>query len=164
MGNDPLGSVDPLGLTAEEGQQEPKPIGIITGDTETGDLGTNPYANAPVIDPTSLVAAAAGSSGSTASCKPIWTSTKNKSSVQNAYDHWSKHRDEFPEYQNAKQYVDGAHDFLNNSPLGTLSKDRNNGDTLLYDPNTNTFGSKNADGTPRTMFRPNDGPHYWNRQ
>lgn len=75
MGNDPLGSVDPLGLTAEEGQQEPKPIGIITGDTETGDLGTNPYANAPVIDPTSLVAAAAGGAAE-CSAKTYQTYTK----------------------------------------------------------------------------------------
>jgi hypothetical protein len=34
----------------------------------------------------------------------------------------------------------------------------------LYDSKTNTFGVKDANGAPRTMFRPKDGMDYWNKQ
>ena len=94
----------------------------------------------------------------------FWSSSKKKSSVQNAFDHYKKHKDEFPEFTNAKQYVEGTKKFLNSPPKGTLSKIRSNGDTLLYNPNTNTFGVKDANGTPRTMFRPKGGINYWNLQ
>jgi uncharacterized protein RhaS with RHS repeats len=95
---------------------------------------------------------------------PLWSSTKGKSSVENAFGHWKKHRSEFPELQNAKQYAEKAKDFLNNPPKGTFTKNRPNGDVLRYDPKTNTFGVKGADGSPKTMFRPNDGIDYWNKQ
>lgn len=39
-----------------------------------------------------------------------------------------------------------------------------NGDVLRYDPTTNTFGVIDASGTPRTIFRPNNGMNYWNAQ
>lgn len=95
---------------------------------------------------------------------PLWSLTKNKSSVENAFGHWKKHGNEFPELQNAKQYAEQAKDFLNNPPKGTLTKTRPNGDVLRYDPKTNTFGVQNADGAPKTMFRPSDGINYWNKQ
>jgi len=94
----------------------------------------------------------------------LWTSTKSKSAVENAFGHWKKHKVEFPEFQNAKQYVEGTQKFLNSPPKGTLSKSGSNGDTLLYNPKTNTFGVKDANGAPRTMFRPKDGMDYWNKQ
>lgn len=94
----------------------------------------------------------------------IWTSTKARSSVENAYSHWLNHGSEFSEYSNAKQYVDGAHEFFNNSPEGTLNYTRANGDNLFYHPESNTFGVTNSEGVPRTMFRPSDGIDYWNRQ
>jgi hypothetical protein len=53
-----------------------------------------------------------------------------------------KHGDESPEYQNSKQNVQGAQDFVNILLEGTLTKTRPNGDTLYYDPATNTFASK----------------------
>ncbi|HFD9223632.1 TPA: hypothetical protein ACF632_005383 [Salmonella enterica] len=56
--------------------------------------------------------------------------------------HWDKHKTEFPEYQNSKQYVDAAHNFVTNPPVGTLTKTR-----------------KNADGVPKTMFRPDPADH-----
>ncbi|MDR5838782.1 hemagglutinin repeat-containing protein [Caballeronia sp. LZ034LL] len=94
----------------------------------------------------------------------FWTSTKDKTPVENAYGHSTKHGGEFPEYQNSVQYVQSAQDFVNNPPDGTLIKTRPNGDTLFYDPATNTFASKNKDGAPRTMFRPSAGMDYWNKQ
>ncbi|WP_420899245.1 hypothetical protein [Photorhabdus bodei] len=79
----------------------------------------------------------------------IWTATKRSSSVENAYGHWVKHKAEFPEHQNAKQYVESAHRFLNDPSPSLLRKHRANGDTLVYDKRTNTFGIKNSDGMPR---------------
>ena len=71
-----------------------------------------------------------------------------------------KHAAEFPEFVNAKQYVEGAKNFLHNSRAGTLMKTRANGDILKYHPGTNTFGVMNATGVPRTIFRPTDGMKY----
>jgi filamentous hemagglutinin len=94
----------------------------------------------------------------------LWTSTKKLSSVENALAHWKKHGAEFPEFLNSKQYVEGATDFLHNSPVGTLIKVRPNGDILKYYPPSNTFGVMDLNGTPRTMFRPNDAMNYWLKQ
>ncbi|HEX3627414.1 MAG TPA: toxin TcdB middle/N-terminal domain-containing protein [Verrucomicrobiae bacterium] len=96
--------------------------------------------------------------------KAIWSSTKARSAVENAFAHWEKHRAEFPEFQNAKQYVEGAKDFFKTPPPGTLTKIRSNGDKLFYNPASNTFGVQAANGAPRTMFRPSDGMNYWNKQ
>ncbi|EJC85478.1 hypothetical protein Rleg4DRAFT_7363 [Rhizobium leguminosarum bv. trifolii WSM2297] len=89
----------------------------------------------------------------------FWSSTGSKTAVENAYGHWDKHVSEFPEYQNSLQYVQGARDFVANPPTGTLTITRSNGDTVLYNPTTNTFAVKSADGTPRTMFRPDPTEH-----
>lgn len=70
----------------------------------------------------------------------------------------------FPEFQNAKQYAEGAKKFFSEPPAGTLTKTRPNGDLLLFDPASNTFGVQAANGSPQTMFRPKDGINYWNRQ
>ncbi|MGY4211900.1 filamentous hemagglutinin [Burkholderia sp. PvR073] len=94
----------------------------------------------------------------------FWSSTKDKSPVENAYGHSTKHGGEFPDYQNSVQYVQAAQDFVNNPPAGTLTKTRPNGDTLYYDPATNIFASKNKDGAPKTMFKPTAGMEYWNKQ
>ena len=100
-----------------------------------------------------------GGAGNTASS--IWTSKSNKSGVENAYGHWKKHRSDFPEYINSKQYVEGARKFLNSPPPGTMKKIRANGDVILYNPKTNTFGIKTSDGTPKTMFKPDPANHKY---
>ncbi|MCR1002361.1 MAG: VENN motif pre-toxin domain-containing protein [Enterobacter cloacae] len=94
----------------------------------------------------------------------IWTETKKAEPVGNVYGHWTKHGKEFPEYQNTKQYVDAAHNFMTTPPAGTLTKVRPNGDTLYYNPATNVFASKDINGVPRTMFKPEKGIEYWNKQ
>ena len=93
-----------------------------------------------------------------------WSSTQTLSAPQNAINHWSKHSSEFPEFTNAGQYTDAAQAFVSSPPPGTLSKSRANGDTLLYDPASNTFAVGTANGAPRTMFRPSTGAAYWSRQ
>jgi hypothetical protein len=95
---------------------------------------------------------------------PVWSSTKKKTAVQNAYDHWVKHRSEFPEYANATQYVRGAKQFIDSPPPGTLIKYRPNREVLYYHPATNTFAVRGIDGAPKTMFRPTAGINYWNNQ
>ncbi|MGB8664170.1 MAG: hypothetical protein WCD24_05305 [Serratia inhibens] len=89
----------------------------------------------------------------------IWTATKKADPVANAYGHWDKHKKEFPEYQNAKQYVDATHNFVSNPPPGTMIKTRPNGETVYYNPTTNTFAVKRTDGVPRTMFKPDPADH-----
>jgi RHS repeat-associated protein len=89
----------------------------------------------------------------------IWTAKRTRSAVENAFDHWAKHRGDFPELQNAKQYVERARDFLHNPPSSALTKVRANGDTVVYDPATNIFGIMDANGVPRTMYRPDPAKH-----
>jgi filamentous hemagglutinin len=82
----------------------------------------------------------------------------------NAEEHWRKHGREFPEFHSAQEYEQGALRFLTHPPAGTLTKTRANGDTLFYDPATNTFAVKDRRGEPRTFFRPDSGRAYWDRQ
>ena len=90
-----------------------------------------------------------------------WSKGKHGDSVKNALGHWKKHKKEFPELNNAKEYAEKAKDMVSNAPL---TKTRPNGDTLHYDPNSNTFVVALSDGTPKTMFRPKTAMIYWNQQ
>lgn len=93
----------------------------------------------------------------------IWSSTKKLSPVENALGHWNKHKAEFSELSNSKQYVEAAHSLVTSPPAGALTKTRG-AEKLVYDKATNTFAIRGADGAPKTMFRPIDGINYWNRQ
>ena len=95
---------------------------------------------------------------------PDWTPGKPGDIAINAATHWVKHSSEFPELHSLNDYVAATAEFVNNPPPGTLTFTRSNGDTLLYDPATNTFGARTSDGLPKTMFRPTDGITYWNKQ
>ncbi|MEO9299436.1 DUF637 domain-containing protein [Devosia alba] len=83
-----------------------------------------------------------------------WTATNSASSEQNALRHWMDHGAEFPEFSTVQQYVQSTQSFVTNPPGGTLTKVRPGGDIVFYDPATNTFAVKSANGAPRTMFRP----------
>lgn len=87
-----------------------------------------------------------------------WSFTKKLTAPENALAHWTKHGTEFPEYSNASQYVEAAQNFVNSPPYSVLTKVRN-GDTILYDPVSNTFAVRAIDGVPRTMFRPDPSKH-----
>lgn len=95
---------------------------------------------------------------------PLWTSTPDMSAAENAEHHWRKHGSEFPELHDASQYEAAAHKFVSAPPPGTLVKHHRNGDTLFYDPASNTFAVSRRDGAPRTMFKPDNGMRYWDRQ
>ncbi|WP_235643793.1 hemagglutinin repeat-containing protein [Stenotrophomonas maltophilia] len=93
--------------------------------------------------------------------RPLWSSTNSKTPVQNAYSHWVKHKNEFPEFNSAIDYYVGARKFFDSPPPGTLQKIRQNGDTILYNPTTGVFGVRAADGTPKTMFKPDPATHNY---
>ena len=94
----------------------------------------------------------------------IWSPGKTGNAVENAFGHFKKHGSEFLEFQNSKQYVEGAKKFFSDPPSGALTKTRASGDKLFYDPPSNTFGVQAADGAPKTMFRPDKGIDYWNKK
>jgi hypothetical protein len=94
---------------------------------------------------------------------PLWSATKSKSAAENAFGHWTKHRSEFPEFDNAKQYAEAAKSMAASPPADALVKKRGT-DSLIYHPATNTFVVKGADGAPRTMFKPANGIDYWKKQ
>ncbi len=54
--------------------------------------------------------------------------------------------------------------FTRTPPADADRATRPNGDVLLYQASTNTFAVIAEDGTPRTMFKPEDGPTYWAEQ
>ncbi len=90
-------------------------------------MATDPGFAVPVV--IGIIQMVGGNSGGGSQ---IWTPGKEGDPVKNAYEHWKKHRSEFPEYENAKQYVEGSHSFVTNPPAGTLVKVRPNGDVLFY--------------------------------
>ncbi|MFD0467955.1 RHS repeat-associated core domain-containing protein [Nonomuraea thailandensis] len=92
---------------------------------------------------------------------PIWSATNNRTPVQNAYRHWRSHGGEFPHLNNAKEYVEEATDFLRGNQPGTLTRQRPNGDIVRYNPQTDQFGVMNAQGAPRTYYKPD--PHIHGR-
>jgi len=93
----------------------------------------------------------------------VWSHGRD-GSAQNAEEHWEKHGNEFPEFGSAQEYEQGALAFVTHPPPGTLTKTDDRGNTLYYDPGTNTFAVKDRKGEPRTFFRPRDGRAYWDRQ
>lgn len=93
----------------------------------------------------------------------IWTQGRFQDSIISALDHYQRHGRQFGA-SGAIEYVDMTYDFVRNPPVGAIKKLRSNGDILIYHPGTNTFATVNSDGIARTMFKPDEGIDYWNRQ
>lgn len=92
----------------------------------------------------------------------IWSPGKFGDATKNAFKHWADHKDEFPEFRNAKEYVEGAWRIVRSPPPGTLMKNRSvvdTAETVFYNPTTNIFVVRAANGAPKTMFRPNPAIH-----
>jgi pyocin large subunit-like protein len=92
--------------------------------------------------------------------RPIWSKTDKFTSVGNALKHSKDHRKEFIGIQNSKQYVEHAWKFRDRTDV--MIKVRTNGERVLYDPSSNTFGVFTRAGTPKTVFKPRDGMKYFN--
>ena len=92
--------------------------------------------------------------------KSIWTSNRERSSVQNAFGHWKDHKSEFPELENATQYVKKAQNFFSNPPSGVIKWTRTtNGDTIFYDSTENLFWVLNNKWLPKTFYKPDPIEH-----
>ncbi|MBA3999527.1 MAG: S-type pyocin family protein [Brevundimonas sp.] len=92
-----------------------------------------------------------------------WTSNSRNTADQNIQRLFERNGAAFSA-ASADDYVDKAHAFIIAPPAGTETVRRGNGDTLYYHAATNTFLVATSDGTPRTMFKPDDGPAYWDQQ
>lgn len=79
--------------------------------------------------------------------------------VQNALGHWKDHEKEFPELRTPEQYVEHVRKFRDRTDV--LKKVRPNGERVLYDPETNTFGVFTKEGVPKTVFKPTDKLKYF---
>ena len=93
----------------------------------------------------------------------VWSHGRDGAGA-NAQEHWEKHGSEFPEDHSETDYVREANAFVHHPPAGTLIKHDARGDTLFYQPSTDTFAVMDAQGEPRTFFKPDNGLAYWGRQ
>lgn len=97
--------------------------------------------------------------------RPIhWTPGGINDAGLNLADHWARHGAEFPPLRSANDYAAAANKFVVDPPVGTLSHVRANGDRLFYDPASNIFAVQAPSGLPRTMFKPDAGLSYWQKQ
>jgi hypothetical protein len=95
--------------------------------------------------------------------KPVWAPSRAKSAEEGAERAFERNGEAFGA-KTLDQYVQKAHAFVGHPPKGTLTLTRKNGDTLFYDPKANVFAVANKEGAPRTMFKPDDGEAYWEKQ
>jgi hypothetical protein len=94
---------------------------------------------------------------------PLWSSNRRYSAFENATYHFEKHGADFGA-RTYEDWVSMVHAFIHNPPKGTETLRRNNGDTLFYNARQNIFAVMTKKGAPRTLFRPDDGQDYWERQ
>ena len=95
--------------------------------------------------------------------KPMWSANRDRTAQENAQAAFERNGEAFGA-DTLDAFVAKAHAFTENPPAGVQKIKRANGDTLLYDPKGNVFAVVTKDGAPRTMFKPDDGPAYWQEQ
>ena len=80
-------------------------------------------------------------------------------------DHFQRHGADFGA-QSEQEYAQMAHDFYLRAQQENLQTkvDPRDGTIRVYDPQTNTFGSYNANGSTRTFFKPTAGQAYFDGQ
>jgi hypothetical protein len=79
-------------------------------------------------------------------------------------DHFLRHGADFGA-TSAEQYAQDASTFFQQALQdGYPIKVDSDGVIRVYDPEMNTLGSYNSNGTTRTFFKPPAGPAYWARQ
>jgi len=92
--------------------------------------------------------------------KPMWSASRRYSAEENARRAFERNGADFGA-GSVDAFVKTAHAFVEKPPKGTLTMTRANGDRLFYDPKGNVFAVASKAGAPRTMFKPDDGPAYW---
>ena len=114
------------------------------------------------VQPTAATAPSA-STAENAGEPARWTSNSRNTADQNIQRLFERNGAAFSA-TSADDYVQKAHAFIASPPPGTETVRRANGDILFYQASSNTFLVATSDGTPRTMFKPDDGPAYWDQQ
>ncbi len=66
--------------------------------------------------------------------------------------------------RSAEDYLARVQAFTSNPPRDADTARRPNGDVLYYQASTNTFAIVDRNGVPRTMFKPDEGLAYWEKQ
>ncbi len=94
---------------------------------------------------------------------PIWSSNARYTAEENAQYHFERDGQAFGA-KSLEDFIGKAHAFVTAPPAGSETLTRDNGDRLIYDPASNTFAVAARDGAPRTMFKPDDGAAYWEKQ
>ncbi|HEX3887982.1 MAG TPA: hypothetical protein VHW05_10835 [Phenylobacterium sp.] len=123
----------------------------------SGNSGGGGYGNAPQVDHRKDEVAKADDG------KPVWASSKRFSAEEGAERQFERDGQTF-DAKTVDQFVKKAHAFVGHPPKGTLTLTRKNGDILYYDPRDNVFAVASKEGAPRTMFKPDDGMAYWEKQ
>jgi pyocin large subunit-like protein len=95
--------------------------------------------------------------------KPEWAASRRYSADESAQHAFARNGAAFGA-ASLEDYVRKAHAFVEHPPKGVETLARANGDTLFYDAKTNVFAVADKAGTPRTMFKPDDGAAYWQEQ
>jgi len=98
----------------------------------------------------------------TADGKPTWAPSRRNSAEEGAQRAFERNGEAFGA-DNVNEF-EKAHALVGHLPKGTETLVRQNGDTLYYDPKANIFAVASKDGAPRTMFKRDDGPAYWQKQ
>jgi len=95
--------------------------------------------------------------------KPFWAANRTRTAEENAQRAFERNGEAFGA-ASLDAYVATAHRFVSNPPKGAETLQRANGDTLIYDPTANVFAVVSKAGAPRALFKPDDGPAYWDVQ
>ena len=95
--------------------------------------------------------------------KPMWAPSRRSSAEEGAQHAFERNGEAFGA-RSLDQFVKKAHAFVGHPPKGTETLTRQNGDTLYYNAKDNIFAVANKEGAPRTMFKPDDGMAYWEKQ
>lgn len=95
--------------------------------------------------------------------KPVWAASRRYSAEDSAQRAFDRNGEAFGA-KTLDDYVKKARAFVEHPPKGVETLTRANGDVLFYDAKANVFAVADKAGSPRTMFKPDDGASYWQEQ
>ena len=81
-------------------------------------------------------------------------------------EHYQKHVINQAEFGDItkEEYLALAQELVDTPGSQVLTKNNDDGDTLFYDPDTNSFAVVSGDGYLRTFFKPSSGQKYFDKQ
>lgn len=94
--------------------------------------------------------------------KPMWAASRRYTAEEAALRQFKRNGADF-RARSLEDYTARARAFIADPPAGSRILTRANGDRVIYDPRGNVFAVATVDGAPRTLFRPDDGPAYWDQ-